>query len=304
MSGLFISYRRSDSAPWAGRLKDHLDLRFGAGLVWRDFDSLNPGDDWLAEIRQSIAEADAVLVMIGPHWLAGAGGRRRLEEPGDVLAGEIAQALAGPAAVVPVLVGGAGMPGPQELPARLAELPGRQAALLRDQDWQQDVQILVEVLRGVVVTRRPTEPLNEVHRQLFRLQGGYFEQTDPKQALDLARQALRLLDSQLPHYPQDTQLALFRAYFLKNEAMALRDLGRYDEFDRSLAGAERAFRTFRQESEERTAGAYNGLGSVAFLRGDYAEALRWIDRALELVPGYPAARRDRENVLRQLEAGR
>ena len=38
MSGLFISYRRADSAGWAGRLKDHLEARYGADLVWQVVD--------------------------------------------------------------------------------------------------------------------------------------------------------------------------------------------------------------------------------------------------------------------------
>jgi hypothetical protein len=33
MSGVFISYRRSDSGGWAGRLFDHLSMRFGNNLI-------------------------------------------------------------------------------------------------------------------------------------------------------------------------------------------------------------------------------------------------------------------------------
>ncbi len=33
MSGIFISYRRDDSAGWAGRLSEHLKERFGHGTI-------------------------------------------------------------------------------------------------------------------------------------------------------------------------------------------------------------------------------------------------------------------------------
>jgi tetratricopeptide (TPR) repeat protein len=42
--------------------------------------------------------------------------------------------------------------------------------------------------------------------------------------------------------------------------------------------------------------AWNGLGSIAAVRGDYAEALRYIDRALEINPGYTYAQQDRQSV--------
>ena len=36
MAGVFISYRRSDTAPYASRLKAHLDTAFGAEFVFMD----------------------------------------------------------------------------------------------------------------------------------------------------------------------------------------------------------------------------------------------------------------------------
>lgn len=56
----------------------------------------------------------------------------------------------------------------------------------------------------------------------------------------------------------------------------------------------------REENEIRTAEAYNGLGSVEALRGHLKDALTWIDRALALVPNYPAAQEDRAQVLARM----
>jgi hypothetical protein len=43
MGGIFISYRREDSSPYAGRLRDKLSSHFGAQLIFRDMDTINPG---------------------------------------------------------------------------------------------------------------------------------------------------------------------------------------------------------------------------------------------------------------------
>ena len=44
MGGIFISYRREDSGLYAGRLRDTLSHHFGAEQVFRDIDSINPGE--------------------------------------------------------------------------------------------------------------------------------------------------------------------------------------------------------------------------------------------------------------------
>jgi len=75
MAGVFLSYRRSDSGGWAGRLRDHLVLRYGEDHVWQDVDDLTVGSDYLPQILEHIASADAVLIVIGPHWLERTGGR-------------------------------------------------------------------------------------------------------------------------------------------------------------------------------------------------------------------------------------
>jgi tetratricopeptide (TPR) repeat protein len=130
---------------------------------------------------------------------------------------------------------------------------------------------------------------------------------DPLHAVDIARQALRLLDQQMPSYPQDHDLQIFRGYFLKNEAMSLRDLGDAAGFEHSLAEADRTFQTIRAEAELYLSNAYNGLGSVTMLQAaahrskrQGKQALQWIDKALALVPNHPYALHDRQETLRFL----
>lgn len=147
MPSVFVSYRRDDSAGFAGRLTDALEQRLGAGSVFRDVDDIQPGADFEAVIARGLEQVHAVLVVIGPGWLAAAvGGQRRLDRPDDFVRREIEQALASGKPVVPVLVGDAAMPAADVLPAALRGLANRQALVLGDASWSADLARLEAVL--------------------------------------------------------------------------------------------------------------------------------------------------------------
>ena len=116
MGGIFISYRREDSGPYAGRLGDVLSQHFGADQVFRDIDRIKPGERFPSRIEQAVGSCDALLALIGPTWLSitDDAGRRRLDNPDDVLRREIATALGrgDDVLVIPVLVGPTSMPSP------------------------------------------------------------------------------------------------------------------------------------------------------------------------------------------------
>src|SRR5258707_12715094 len=96
MGGIFISYRRDDSGAYAGRLRDALSHHFGAEQVFRDIDSVDPGERFPRLIEQAVGSCDALLALIGPTWLSitDDAGRRRLDAPEDYVRLEIATALA------------------------------------------------------------------------------------------------------------------------------------------------------------------------------------------------------------------
>jgi hypothetical protein len=303
MPAVFLSYRRSDSAAWCRRLSDHLGLRFGDDIVFRDVDDLQPGVRWRQEIDAALRGAQVMLVLIGPQWFA-ARQRRRLADPKDVLRQEIAAALHSPRRkVVPVLLGGAAMPDARALPQVLRPLCDWQACELRDRQWRRDVARLVERLRELVpALGRIT--LAQIHQRLDDEQERYFAMldTNPAGALATARATLRLLNRTCPRHPQDPQLQLVRGYCHKNIAMALQRMRRGDEAAGELDEAQRTFSTALRE-RPRDAGAWNGLGSVAALRGQLTQALRYVDKALALLPGYPTALHDRQQLLAALGRG-
>lgn len=147
MARLFLSYRRDDSAGFAGRLADAMEAEFGAGSVFRDVDDIRPGEDFIHAIESHLQQVGVVLVMIGPRWLdAGADGRRRLDDANDFVRQEIQAALESGKPLIPLLVGGASMPAEADLPAAIAGLSRRQAVVLTDGNWRGDVERLVASL--------------------------------------------------------------------------------------------------------------------------------------------------------------
>src|SRR5262245_13401532 len=132
-SAIFLSYRRDDTADVAGRLYDSLIQHFGRSRVFKDVDSLQTGADFAQEIRAFLPKCRVVLVMIGPKWLqARVEGGLRLLNPTDLVRVEIETALALPElTVVPVLVNGATLPRPEDLPESLRPLLHRHSATIR-----------------------------------------------------------------------------------------------------------------------------------------------------------------------------
>ena len=154
VAAVFVSYRRDDSRHAAARLGERLNERF---RLFMDIDSIQPGSDFTAVVREAVDKADVVLAVIGPAWLTSADetGARRIDKPGDWVALEIGTALRHGTAVIPVLVDGARMPEQDELPPALAELARHQAISLTHESFAADCTRLIKTLDGLV---RASEP--------------------------------------------------------------------------------------------------------------------------------------------------
>lgn len=149
MPDVFLSYRRDDSRSATGRLTDYLQASLGPDRVFHDVASISPGLDFQAALQRAIGGTRVVLAIIGPRWLEArdADGRRRLDQPGDMVRLELETALASDVPIVPVLVEGARMPTAQALPSSLAALARSQAITLDDEGWQDDAKRLLVLLR-------------------------------------------------------------------------------------------------------------------------------------------------------------
>ncbi len=157
MPSIFISYRREDASPYAGRLYDHLSARFGADRVFMDIDTIRPGDDFVQVISDRVAACDVLIAIIGKRWAScvDARGVRRLDDPGDYVRLEIASALNRNVRVIPALVDGAQMPGPQDLPRDLTALARRNAIEITNLQFRYNVGLLIQSIEQTVGRKTP-----------------------------------------------------------------------------------------------------------------------------------------------------
>ena len=148
MSGVFISYRREDTSYIAGRLHDALATFLTDERIFRDIADMRPGVDFVQEIERAVASCDAVVALIGEHWLSGEepSGSRQIDSPDDWVRAEIATALERDILVVPVLVERAEMPNESDLPDDLQGLARHNAMTLTDERWDHDVALLARAL--------------------------------------------------------------------------------------------------------------------------------------------------------------
>jgi hypothetical protein len=157
MGGIFICYRRGDTGPYAGRLRDALSQHFGTEQVFRDIDSVDLGERFPRVIEREVGSCDALLALIGPMWMSikdDAGGRR-LDDPNDYVHLEIATVLRreDDVLVIPVLVGPTSMPAAAYLPGPLASLAECNALRITDENWDDQLKRLTGRLAKVVEPR-------------------------------------------------------------------------------------------------------------------------------------------------------
>jgi hypothetical protein len=108
--GVFICYRREDSAGFAGRIYDRLKMSLGRESVFIDVDNIPAGRDFVEVLTERVGRCDALVALIGKNWLASADkdNRRRLDDSSDFVRIEIEAALERNVPVIPVLVDGRG----------------------------------------------------------------------------------------------------------------------------------------------------------------------------------------------------
>jgi hypothetical protein len=161
---IFISYRHDEDGMAAGWLVERLAGHFGKDQVFKDVDSIQPGDDFVKVIADAVGRCDVLLALIGRHWLTitGDDGRRRLDNPQDFVRLEIEAALKRDVRLIPVLIEGTPMPRADEVPPGLAALVNRQALDFSSAHAEPEFDRLIKALNRTLaeVRARPaaTEP--------------------------------------------------------------------------------------------------------------------------------------------------
>jgi hypothetical protein len=157
---IFINYRSTDVPYGASFLDNALVHHFGAGQVFRDSRSIDPGDLFDPKIMKAVREAAAVLAVIGPNWPGqrNENGQRQIDDPSDFIHRELAEAHEHGVRIVPVL-----METPRlkagDLPKALTFLVERQDRTVRMRESETDVQALIAALAETLPELEPKQPV-------------------------------------------------------------------------------------------------------------------------------------------------
>jgi len=156
---VFISYRREDTGSAAGRVYDRLSRLLPKSNLFFDVSTIGGGEDFVRRIESEIGRSDVALVFIGDKWLEPAhpSSRGRIWEQDDYVRAELRAALARPMLILPILVAGARMPKPAQLPEDVRAVTGKNALPLHHESFDGDTETIVAAVFGVSAKDRAWE---------------------------------------------------------------------------------------------------------------------------------------------------
>jgi hypothetical protein len=166
MRQIFLSYRRDDAKLMCDLIYEHLVQIYGNPTLFRDIDNLAAGENFPAAIDRAASTSSVMLVIIGPRWLTLADdqGQPRLYAPTDYVRLEIGAALRHRVPIIPLIVEGAAVPKPEQLPPEIAPLAYCEGRFVRPApDFNNDMQVVVQDLEAYV----PLVPLGTVRWRRF-----------------------------------------------------------------------------------------------------------------------------------------
>ena len=146
-TGIFLSYRRSNAAAYAGRISDRLNQAYPDIPVFMDVDSIAAGRDFEAAIADALAGASHLISLVA-HDEDGQSSLDRLQDPEDYVRMEIAEALRRELVVIPVLLDGARMAKEEDLPEALLPYAKLNALDVRHSRFEDDVRNLIRAIGG------------------------------------------------------------------------------------------------------------------------------------------------------------
>jgi len=146
---LFLSYRRSDTSGYSGRIYDRLSSFFGSEHVFMDLDKIVGGENFQTTINKYLDSCDAIVVIIGKNWIGNLNNEVRIQKKNDFVRYEIAKAIEKRISIFPVLVNSAQLPPVENIPPEISSLLNLQAIELTDSRWNYDVQKLIDAIENV-----------------------------------------------------------------------------------------------------------------------------------------------------------
>ncbi|WP_051677722.1 toll/interleukin-1 receptor domain-containing protein [Bradyrhizobium sp. URHD0069] len=146
---IFISYRRGDTGPAAGRVYDRLSALLSKPNVFFDVATIRGGENFKKKIVDTIGQCDGALIFIGDKWLdeLSPPSKSRIWNTKDYVRAEVREALARPMMVLPILVAGARMPDQEQL-QDIRAITMRNALPLRHDSFDDDTEKIVATILG------------------------------------------------------------------------------------------------------------------------------------------------------------
>ena len=276
---VFISYRREDSAFPAGWLYDLLCAHLGSDYIFKDVDSIDPGDDFVRVIGDAVGSCQVLLALIGDRWLdiTDRTGHRRLDDPEDFVRLEIEAALRRDVRVIPILVGRAPLPRSEQLPHSLRGLIRRQAIERSPNRFEPDVARLVRTIDKTLAaidnkgSADAPAPVDQTSRRPGRAA------TDCPEAPAEARRNL-LAD---PHWAD-----ALSAFFAERWAEAVE---RFEALLASYPGESRIETRLEEARGRRDIAAWLAKAEAAAAESDWGTAVTALENLTALDPTYPNA---------------
>ena len=202
---IFISYRRSDTQGYAGRLSDSLTNYFGENRIFRDIDNIKGGSEFAKDIKDQVSTADAVIILIGPDWVTASDGlgQRRIDDQDDWVVQEIISAINQNIPIFPVLIEGTALPRKDELPEELWPVLNYNAITISDRNWDAEVLSLGKIISFDIPTRNESR-LFQVQVLIYTLLGASVLSI----TIVLLNSILKLAENDLVLAPSDTEKTL------------------------------------------------------------------------------------------------
>jgi hypothetical protein len=171
---VFINYRHDDTHGEAQLLYERLGSRFGTENLFLDMRSLQPGMNWLEEIKSYSGSCHVFLALIGPRWISIMRAREQeiLHPAEDFVRSEIQRVLRPNSGirVIPVLIGSSMSPlKAEDLPRSLRALATFEAARVQENYFEQDIERLIARIEAIAREQAAISPEAKPRAEARRL---------------------------------------------------------------------------------------------------------------------------------------
>ena len=157
---VFINYRRKTDQLGVKPIYDRLTSEFGIENVFKDVDNIPLGADFNIAINQAIKECNIFIPIISPYWLSSI---QDQAQQIDFVRIEIETALKQSKTIIPVFIGDNPIPKQQELPPSIANLVMKNAARIRSERFESDIEGLIREIK--TITQRPRQNSTTIPQQ-------------------------------------------------------------------------------------------------------------------------------------------